>query len=71
MIRHTQQIGGVTVTFSIGHVNELRGGCYLPAAPSGEASACVSPDWFVNIPGIPADWPAGVLSPFHKQGDCT
>ena len=64
MIRHTHQIGGVTVTFSIGHVNELRAD---PGAQKGEVVQAASPDWFAKIPGIPADWPAGVLSPFHKE----
>jgi hypothetical protein len=59
MHRHTQQIGGVTVTFTVGHVNELRA---IPGAQTGEVVQAASPDWWLNIPGIPADWPAGVLS---------
>lgn len=68
MIRHTQQIGGVTVTFAMGHVNELRGaGAVQPVAePSGEVCKA-SPDWWFKIPSFGRDWPAGVLSPFHSS----
>ena len=61
MIRHTHQIGGVTVSFTMGHVNELRGaGVLLPDATLGAAiPVAAPPDWLLTIPGIPADWPKG------------
>lgn len=47
MIRHVRQIGGVTVTFAMGHVNELRG--ESPVIAHGERLDRLSPnDWLAS-----------------------
>jgi hypothetical protein len=72
MRRHTQQIGGVTVTFTMGHVNELRGAVNgFPASSQGAGGLhSASPHfdyiaWLSGINGIPAGWGS---APFHSQG---
>ena len=66
MIRHTHQIGGVTVSFTMGHVNELRGAGSVDPSPivaQGAGPQCLAPhDWLLTVPGIPAGWG----SSFHE-----
>lgn len=73
-----QQIGGVTVTFTVGHVNEMPR-CICPDAITrtdsncpvhGPEGASIKPtphDWFASIPSFAADWPKGVIAPFHSS----
>lgn len=73
MIRHTQQIGGVTVNYSIGRLDDMprcascgRALCGCTDDQFKGASVKPAPDWFASIPSFGRDWPAGVLS-VHKE----
>lgn len=60
------QIGGVAVTFRMGHVNELRG---VSTAAQGQVGAIACPtysEWLLTVPGIPAGWGRGQVL-FHNE----
>ena len=65
MIRHTHQIGGVTVSFTMGHVNELRGVVPCPAAAPGAEVAASVPTTRFKI----ADWPSHERPDIWTWGD--